>query len=447
MAKFLDNNDLKVFFIGIGGVNMSALAAYLFDNGFDVSGSDRTYNVYCERLNNIGVNVFQGHNAENVKGSDVVIISSAIAPDNCELRFAEENKIPVYKRAQLLKMISETFPTKIGVSGSHGKTTVTALVTHILDAAGLGITSFIGGDDKKYDNYVKSGSDVFISEVCEYKRNIEYFTADIGVTLNIDNDHLDSYNGFSDLTQTFFGYLRRCKTPIINADDKISAKFDKEHLSFGINKNADYTAENIKYGNGIRFTVTERGKKLLTVNTTLEGTHNVYNILAAIAVARTMKVGKRVIKKAVKEFVGVSRRNEFIGYINGAKCFSDYAHHPKELANLIKTIRQKKFKGRLHFVFQPHTYSRTKLLFNEFTEVFSQLKYFYVFKTYAAREKYDENYSAKVLSSAVKGSVYFNDFKNLFDTLKDTVSKNDVVYFVGAGDIYDLAKSYVKKTP
>jgi len=441
MDDFLKKNQLKVHFIGIGGVNMSALAEYLFNNGFIVSGSDRSFNEYCERLTELGVTIYNGHAADNVKGADIVVVNSAIDENNEEIIYAVNNKIPVYKRAQLLKMIASLYGTKIGVSGSHGKTTVTALVTHILDSANKKFTAFIGGSDRKFDNYFTSGKDVFLSEVCEYKKNIDSFDADIAVTLNIDNDHLDSYNGFSDLTNSFFSYLDRAKTRIINADDKTLEKYRGNYVSFGFGENADYRACSIKEQNiTTSFTVMERDRSLFKIRTKLKGEHNILNILAAVAVARTLNLPKKNIADAIDGFEGVKRRNEFIGYIGGAKCYADYAHHPRELAALIKSSIINIDGGKVYFVFQPHTFSRTKILFNEFVEVLAQLKNLYIYKTYAARERPEIGYSAAALGEAVKNSIYFEDFKQLIAQLKQNVVKGDTVYFVGAGDIYELAK-------
>ena len=447
MDILTEKKNAKVYFIGIGGVNMSALAAFLTIKGFKVYGSDKTFNVYCERLRNMGATIFQGHNKKNVSGNaDIVIINSAIDDSNEELKFAIENKLPVISRAQLLKTVGCLYKTRIGISGSHGKTTVTALIAHVLFEANAKFTAFIGGNDKKFDNFVLNGYDILLSEVCEFRKNIDSFDPDVAVTLNVDNDHLDSYESFSDLARTFFRFLDKGSVSIINADDRILQKAPKNCVTFAINADADYKAVNVKTASTTTFTVTENGKKLINVKTKLRGRHNVYNVLAAVAVARSLKIDKKVILNAIKNFDGVARRNEFIGYFNGAKCFSDYAHHPKEILSLIKSIDLTDKKGDLYFVFQPHTYSRTKILFNQFIEVLSPLKRLIIYKTYAAREVFDENYCSKALSGALAGSVYFDEFDDIMKYLSERVKKDDLIYFVGAGDIDDLVKSYVKKT-
>ena len=445
MDDLLRRNGLKVHFIGVGGVNMSALAAFLIEKGFTVSGSDKVFNVYCERLSNLGAAIYQWHDAVNVYGADVVVINSAISGDNPELLYALKNKLPIIKRAELLKMIGTLYKTRIGVSGSHGKTTVTALIAHILAEDNASFTAFIGGDDKKFDNFVLDGNDILLCEVCEFKKNINLFLPDIGVTLNVDNDHLDSYEDFSDLKKTFFDFLKRADVAIVNADDKILKKASERYVTFGVATCADYSAANIKIAAKTTFTVNENGKKLMTVKTVLQGLHNVYNVLAAIAVARVMKIKSSVIAAAVESFEGVARRNEFIGFFKGAKCYSDYAHHPKEILSLIKSLNNQKIKGNLYFVFQPHTYSRTKLLFNFFVEVLSQIKNLIILKTYAAREKFEKEYCAASLSSAIKNSVYADRIEEVMAALDKKVGKGDVVYFVGAGDIDPLCRRYMKK--
>ena len=438
----LDRN-FKVHFIGIGGVNTSALAAFLIKKGFIVSGSDRSFNVYCDNLETCGAQIFIGHNKENVKGADVVVYTSAVDENNEELKFALQNKIPVYSRAELLDMISSEFKVKIGIAGAHGKTTVTALLTHVLFEAGLFYTSFIGGEDKTFENFSSCGNDYFLTEVCEYKKNIDKFTADIAVALNVDNDHLDCYKDLGELKDTFLHYLSRSKLAVINADDESLKSFSGDKITFGLNDSADYYPENIRTSSRTAFNVYERGKKLFRLNSKLTGVYNVYNILAAVALARNIGIEAQTIKNAVEKFEGVKRRNEYLGKINGLKCYSDYAHHPKELLSLINNITADK-KSDIRLVFQPHTYSRTKLLFNDFVEVLSKVEHLYLYKTYAARERFDKKFEANALLPYLKNAQYFDDFDELYNELILSASKYDRVYFVGAGDIDELIRNKLK---
>ena len=444
MVELLNNKKMKVFFIGIGGVGMSALALWLFDRGFYVFGSDRSPNDITRRLQSKGIDVIIGHNDKNAVGADIIVTNSAIDDNNPELLYAKRNRLPVIKRAELLKLVGDTYKTRIGISGAHGKTTVTALLTHVLKDSGISFSAFIGGDDMTFNNYYNGGNDILLSEVCEFKKNIEYFYPDIAVTLNVDNDHLDSYDNFSKLKRTFFDFLGKAKTAVVNADDKNLADFGGKYISFGLSEKADYRAENLSE-KGNTFTVYENEKKLFKIKTELNGVHNVYNVLAVIAVAKQLNISNKIIAHAIRNFKGVKRRNEFLGYLNGAKCYSDYAHHPKEISTLIKTIRTRR-NGKIFFIFQPHTYSRTRILFNEFVQVLSQLKDLYLYKTYSAREPFDEKYSAAALAKEISGANYYDDFEGLINELKETVTRRDVIYFVGAGDVDQLCRNYVERS-
>ena len=439
------NKNFKVFFIGIGGVSTSALAEFLFNKGFSVYGSDRELNYYCKKLIDLGVTVYIGHDENNVKGMNIVVVNSAIDDNNPEIVYCKNNKIPIIKRAELLKLISEEYKNKIGVSGSHGKTTVTSLIAHIFKRAGERFTAFIGGSDLELDNYANFGYDVLISEVCEFRKNIEYFNADYAVTLNIDNDHLDSYSSFSELTETFYDYLSRSNIPVINGDDKLLNCYKGEKVTFGLSNKNDYYAQGIVYGKKTKFSVFYKCKKLMTVKSRLQGRHNVYNVLCAVTVAKLFSIPNSIIKRAVEEYRGVKRRNEYLGEIkNGVKCYSDYAHHPKEIECLIDSVVDQSKSGKTFYVFQPHTYSRTRILFKDFCRVLSKIDNLIIYKTYSAREKFDRLGSAKRLSDSVLNAVYSENFEEIISILKKTTKKDDQIYFVGAGDLDQLIREYLK---
>ena len=444
MDLFTQKRFAKIFFVGIGGISMSALALYLKDQGFIVSGSDRTPSKVTETLVLKGIEVFIGHKKENVKGCGILVTTSAVDKSNEEVAFAIENKIPIVERALLLKLISDTFPKKIGVSGSHGKTTTTALISNIFLAANKNFTSFIGGEDYRLSNYYNAGHDYLISEVCEFRRNIDRFDPTIGLTLNIDNDHLDSYNGFSDLVDTFFSYLDRAQTPVLNYDDRLLRKYPKPCVSFGFDENADFHAANVRQGARLKFDVFYKENKYLSISSSLSGRHNVYNILSAVCVGGLFGINAATISKAVFNFCGVKRRNEFIGYINGAKAFVDYAHHPMEIKAVLTAVKAQNKNKKLIVVFQPHTYSRTRILFEDFIKVLLTVEQLYIYATYSAREDFDPVYNSQTLASAIIGSEFFADFNELFDKLKLVASKKTVIYFIGAGDVADKAKAKLK---
>ena len=440
-----DDNGLKVFFIGIGGVGVSALAIYLKELGFFVSGSDERRSEYCETLEHKGIRIFYGHNAKNLVGiSDVVVYSSAIKTDNPELIYAKENYIPTYSRAQVLAAICKKYPVSIGVCGAHGKTTTTALIADILHAASARFTAFIGGNVADLGNTCNFGNDIFLGEICEYEKNIEYFKCDVGVFLNIDKDHLDCYEGFDDLVATFRRFYSRSSKRIINVDDKILSSFEGEKISFACDKGI-YRATNIKTNKfRLKFDVIKNDKKILKANVALVGRHNAYNVLAAVAASESVGIDKKYIERGLKDFRGVARRNEFIGKINGARVFADYAHHPSEIKRIAEFYNNA-VKGKLYIVFQPHTYSRTRLLFKEFVNALKNYEYLYIFKTYAARENYDRSGSAELLAENLPHAKYYENFEKLSNELKKNVRKKDVLLVLGAGDIYDGFKISLNK--
>ena len=280
-------NNLNVHFIGIGGVSMSALAKYLFSLGFSVSGSDISKSRYTDELIKSGIKVYIGHSADNLKDVQVVIYNDAINDKNEELLYAKQNGLYLLKRAELLKMVSENFKRVIGVCGCHGKTTATSMLANLLFFAKEKFTSHIGGDDKRLKNMYSSGGDIFLTEVCEFKKNINLFTADIAVCLNIDKDHLDSYSSFEELKESYYTYLKRSDTAVIFDGDKELKKYDGNNkITFGSKKTSDYYYTDEKEKNGkYSFKVYKSGKYFLTVRLGVYGKHNILNALSATATA------------------------------------------------------------------------------------------------------------------------------------------------------------------
>ena len=439
--QIFDNNNLSIHFIGIGGIGNSALAVYLKNLGFDVSGSDLTENETCNGLIERGIKIFYGHREENVYGKDIVIYSSAIEENNPELSFALKNKMAVYSRAQVLAMISEKYKVKIGVCGSHGKTTTCALITNILKANDCRFTAFIGGFDLNYSNTCNFGDEIFLAEICEYKRNIDLFSCDISVLLNVDNDHLDCYKNYNDLKQTFRSFYKRGKTRVINRDDSVLSTFKGSNITFGTSE-GDFHAKNvIQKKENLIFDVYQNNKKSFKANVKLLGVHNVYNVLAAVAVAKSLGIENKVIVEGLKRFRGVKRRNEFLGRLCGATVYADYAHHPKEIKKSITAYLNDKSKSKIVFIFQPHTYSRTKLLFEDFVKAFAEVDNLFIYKTYPARESFNKEGDASTLSKSIPSSKYFEDVDKLMTELKKTVGKNDKIVILGAGDLYDIIKT------
>ena len=440
-------NCLKVHFIGIGGVSMSGLARYLKNIGFSVSGSDIASSYYTKILEDEGIKVYIGHCEDNVCGADVVVYSSAVKEDNPELKYAVSNNKYVLKRSDLLRMVSELYNEKIGVAGCHGKTTATCMLAHIFDAANMEFGAHIGGHDNTLGNFVAKGNKYFISEICEYKKNISNFTPDIAVVLNIEADHMDCYNDLDELSSCYFEFLNKAKYKIVCADDTILMKYDNsDKITFGFSDNADYKAESIVNNDGYySFEVVERSKRIFKIKLNILGKHNILNALAAIAAARTAGIKPKDIKRGLKNFTGIRRRFEKIGILGGAQVIADYAHHPKQISLSVASVRQA-VTGKLFAVFQPHTYSRTIYLKDEFVKVLKNIDNLFIYKTYPAREEYMEGGSAKELYDMLpNASGYYENMKDLKDRLISEVGKGDVILVLGAGDIYDLFSDELKQ--
>ncbi len=436
-------NKPKIFFIGIGGISMSALAKYLVINGFSVSGSDKTKSESTEYLSEIGCEIFIGHNAKNVENSEVIIYNSAINCDNVELNHAIELKKCVLKRVELLNMILSSFEKSVGFSGSHGKTTATSIFSHILYNSDIGFTSHIGGFDNKLGNLYQSGKEIFATEVCEFDKNINNITVNIAVSLNIDNDHMNSYKDFDELKYAFFDFLNRANIAVVNIDDKSLYEYsinNKFSVTFStLDKSADYFAKILSEKDKLSVRFFERSKKLFDVKLNTNCRFNVYNALSAVAVAKVVGISDKSIIDGLKGFCGVKRRNEVVGLINDCKVICDYAHHPKEIENILSSYDTE----NPIVIFQPHTYSRTKLLFDDFIKVLSKVKNLILFKTYPAREDKSCGYNENDLAIKLDCLVYDN-FKELFLKIKDLSFKNKIILVLGAGDLYDKIIDEIK---
>ena len=440
----IKNKTLSVHFIGIGGVSMSSLARYLNSVGFSVSGSDTTPGENLENLSKEGISVSIGQRAENVRGKDVVVYTDAIKSDNPELKEAVENKQYVLKRAELLKIVSENFSKKIGVCGCHGKTTATCMLVHVFKAANKQFTAHIGGFDLKYGNFLANGNKYFISEVCEYKKNLDCFDADYAICLNIEPDHMDCYNDENELDNTYFRFLGRAGRAIIYADDKTLALYKNDNsVTYGKDKNCDFFADNIVCKNGkYSFDLYVYGAKTERIRLKTIGWHNVLNALAVGACAYLCGIDVKTIKRGLESFKGVKRRFEHIGNIGKAEVYADYAHHPTEITEAIKTIKEAK-NGKFYFVFQPHTYSRTIFLRDEFVAALSAAENLMLFKTFPAREEYIEGGSAKDLAKIIKNAEYFESAEALAAALKGKVKSGDTVLILGAGDLEQKIRKYL----
>lgn len=424
---------------------MSGLAKYCLTKGYSVSGSDKTVSGETKKLAALGAKVFKGHKAENGLGAELVVYSSAVPAGNPELCFARKNGVTVCKRSELLGEILSFHRKTVAVSGSHGKSTTTAMIAEILIAAKLNPTVFLGGERKTFGNCRVGGENIAVAEACEYKRNFLDISPDIAVILNIDNDHVDTYHNMDEAVKAFSLFSKN-SLAVINADDPYAKKvFNSSTITFGVKSLAVYQAKRIKTGENLSFTAYAYGKRLGRIKLSVNGAHNVYNALAATAVACELKVPFSVLQKALEMFDGIKRRNEYLGEFCGKAAVADYAHHPTEIGAALDGI-----KGKVLAVFQPHTYSRTETLMKDFATVLSRADGVIIYKTYPAREKYSEAGDAKRLYEVIRDNgkvdaTYAGGYSALKSELKKRAAAFDRILFIGAGDIYDIAKKIIKK--
>jgi UDP-N-acetylmuramate--alanine ligase len=350
----------------------------------------------------------------------------------------------VYTRAELLAMICAEFPNVIAVAGSHGKTTCTSMCAHIFQGLNAPFTAHIGGEDSALGNYCSLGEEYFLTEACEYKKNLLKIPKRVAVVLNVDKDHMECYDGEKDLEGCFYQFCEQAETAFVCADDE-KCKLWGGFQTFSIqNPLADYRAIDLRsVGERYSFTVEEYGKPLCRVRLNAVGRCNVYNALAAFAAARSFGFDGESIARGLATFAAVKRRFEKIGECRGVSFICDYAHHPREILSTLATTKGLA-KKNVYVIFQPHTYSRTKLLMEDFISVLRPIKNLMIYKTYPAREPYDAGGSAEYLAERV-GSLYANSIYALKIWLKSTVRENDVVLFLGAGDIYYTAQYLLKE--
>lgn len=448
MKKFFDERSYKkIHLVGIGGVSQSALAEYFLGKGITVSGSDTDSNEYVKRLKTLGVKIFLGHSPKNLDGLDLssaLVYTSAVKCDNPEIIFAKNKGIPVFSRSEVLGAIISKFPLSVGVSGSHGKTTSTSMLADILARANLSPTVFLGGNSKNFNNFSSGKGIIAVTEACEFERSFLDIPCNVAVVLNVDNDHLDTYGSIENEIMAFKEFCFN-KTAFVNADDINASKIIKAgDFTFGLSSKARFRAKYLrKNPRGYSFTVFDGEMRLGRINLKVNGKYNIYNALSAISVAVYLGVDFSRIKIALENFCSVERRNEYLGDRKGVRFYADYAHHPAEIKAVCES-----YDDNTLFVFQPHTYSRTKLLLGDFVSALTPLKNLIIYKTYPAREKFIKEGDALVLFSKIKkerkSSVYYAKTpKILLKIIDKKFLGVEKVVFLGAGDIYALAKKFL----
>ncbi len=450
----------KIHCIGIGGIGLSAIAEILLSRGYEVSGSDMKESAETARLASKGARVFIGHRAENADEADLLVFSAAVGHDNPEMKRAEERGIPILSRAQMLGLLMQEYENSIAVSGTHGKTTTTSMVSLILDRAKLEPTILVGGNLAEIGGNVKVGySRYFITEACEYMDSFLSLKPKIEIILNIDSDHLDYFKDIDHIVSSFdkFAHLVPGSGTIIAYDanpfvNQVIRDLDNV-VTFGLSENCDYYAANIQFNEeGMpAFDVCHDGQLLSRVQLAVPGEHNILNALAAFTCACALGVEPQLTKETLERYHGTQRRFDIVGTTaKGVKIVDDYAHHPTEIKATLSASENVPH-NKLWCIFQPHTYTRTIALFDEFAEAFEKADKLILAEIYAAREKNIYKISSAQLAEKIKEThphkevLFMEDFAAIADYVDDQAQPGDMVITMGAGDIYKVGEMLLER--
>lgn len=454
------NHPIHIYFIGIGGISMSGLAEVLLEKGFTVSGSDRMKSGLTGALEEKGVRIFYGQEYANITGDiDLVVYTSAVHPDNPELVAAGDLGVPAITRAQLLGQMMKNYDTPIAVSGTHGKTTTTSMISEILLAADTDPTLSIGGILKTINGNIRVGrSGYFLTEACEYTNSFLSFYPKISIILNVEEDHLDFFKDIEDIRHSFRLFAEKLDEKgslIINSDinrlDEFLAGLSCKVITFGSDpQKSDYSAADITYDAWARpsFTLLVDKKPEGTISLGVPGEHNVYNALSAIAAARVLDIPMEAIKRGLGHFHGTNRRFEVKGEVGGLTIIDDYAHHPQEIAATLAAAKNYPHK-KIWCVFQPHTYSRTAALLDDFARVLLAADEVILADIYAAREVNKLGVSANDIALKMEEYGKHVHYLPSFDEIETFILENcvpgDLLITMGAGDIVKVGEKLLGK--
>ena len=469
----------KVHFVGIGGVGMSGIAEVLNNLGYEVDGSDLKESETTERLRETGINISIGHRTENVKKADVVVISSAVAPDNPEVRAARKMSIPVIPRAEMLAELAR-LKYAVLVAGAHGKTTTTSLIASGLGEGQLDPTVVIGGKLKGIGSNAKIGwGEYLVAEADESDGSFLKLSPTIAVVTNIDREHLDFFKGIDEIKEAFLSFINKVPfygLSILCGDNEyikeLMPKIRRRFITYGVSEGMDLAAVNIRTdGLNSTFETVLNGKSLGLFEVPLIGVHNINNCLAAIAVANELKVNMDIIKDALRNFSGVQRRFELKGTVSGIRVIDDYGHHPAEITATLKAVRdamqqesgdtdavvpadgsggmQAKKEGRLIVLFQPHRYTRTRDLLDEFIDAFTDADKVVLMDIYPAGEKPLPGVNSELLFNGIRDTdkdiEYIQDRKNILNYLDRELDDADTLLTLGAGDVWKIGEEFLEK--
>ena len=454
MYKIDFKKPIHIHFIGIGGISMSGLAEILLEEGFTISGSDAKKSPLTESLEAKGAIISYGQNASNITDDiDLVVYTAAIHKDNPELIEAVSRRLPRLSRAELLGQLMTNYKTSIAVSGTHGKTTTTSMLSYILLNADLDPTISVGGILQAIGGNIRVGhSQTFITEACEYTNSFLHFFPRIGIILNIEEDNLDFFKDLNDIRHSFHqfaGLLPEDGSLVINSDiqnyPEIYEGLSCNIVTYGLQHEADYNADAISFDDrgAVSFDLIKHGENKGRIELSVPGIHNVSNALAAIATAELLDIDPQTIRHGLKLFTGTDRRFEYKGTFRGVTVIDDYAHHPTEIMATLKAAVNYPHK-ELWCVFQPHTYTRTKAFFKEFAEALSHADHIVLADIYSARETDDLGISSADLAEAIqklgKNAVYLPSFEAIEDYLKKHCANGDLLITMGAGDVVNIGE-------
>ena len=445
-----------IHFIGIGGISMSGLAHIAIADGYKVTGSDRTKTPITDNLESEGAVVFEGHDAKNIQGADLIVHTAAVKMDNPEMAAAVENNIQLIDRAEFLGALMKGYKNAVGVAGTHGKTTTTSMLAHALIHADTDPTISVGGELDLIDGNIRCGkSDMFVTEACEYPTSFLKFHPTIALITNIEEDHLDFFTGIEMIRESFRAYAELTRGVgsfvVYGEGENIKTALKDSGLdiiTYGLGEDNDYYAKDIVYHAGYpTFNIYYKGEFLTTASLNVTGDHNILNSLATIAVCRLLGIDAKIAAKGIETFRGTHRRFEKKGIINDAVIIDDYAHHPTEIRMTLKAAKAFTPK-RVRCIFQPHTYSRTRTLWNDFLTAFDDADELILTHIYAAREEYDGKTDPDRLAKEIyeRGidAKYMESFEEIESYIKETAEPGDIIFTMGAGDVTEISDNLFK---
>ena len=447
-----------IHFVGIGGIGMSGIAELLLNLGYTVSGSDLKVSDITRRLETLGGSIFEGHAENHIKGADVVVVSSAVYSDNPELIAARQTSTPVIPRAEMLAELMR-LKYSVAIAGAHGKTSTTSMVAAVLDTGDFDPTVVIGGRLKSIgSNALLGQGDFIVAEADESDGSFLKMSPTIAVVTNIDREHLDYYRDLDDIKTAFLNFIDRIPfygLAVLCLDNEaiqdLIPKIQKRYTTYGMSTQADFQAENVAFEDyKSRYTLQQQGRPLGEIHLNLPGLHNVYNSMASVAVGIELGIPFETIKKALETLQGVQRRLEIKGEINGITVVDDYGHHPTEIKTTLQAAKECWPDRRKVVVFQPHRYTRTKALFDDFTRAFYQSDVLVVLPIYAASEKKINGVNSGSMCDGIrehghKEVICKDSLPAAVSDLKEILKPGDVLLTLGAGDVWKVGEEILKK--